>query len=462
MSLEVISRPKKTISGTPSPFVCCDKLPIIYKMIRKDYTIDTIDDNGSGIMRVNINGNVASSFTNGDNLYIKTNDLKYVGVFTVNTSTYDGGATKTRLVLSQSLINGSAGAGYTNNMTKRTSYRVKVNMYKGTDSSTIIHTGIFSALPDGTVYIYLDGILISYLSKDFNLPFAAVHNVSGITNGYYWFEYQELWTEGYGLVVSESSNAIVPVFASLNLFDDNLPNLYNYSVAPSYKFIVSRGKKFVYGLKNYISALINTTTSTNYILKVTKYDKNGATVGSAYTYDFTLSTQCAVDFEIPAITDTTVKYCVVSIELDDGTPAPITELLTVQMTCDTGGPRLIWKGKYGGIDDHVFDISYEIGCDFDNGVKIKTLKLIASSVDNDEWEKLNGLFGSGDKYVVPQIEIDDNTNIIVRNFDKLVLMSEPNGNIVSVAVDNNEQSRDSRSSRHYFELDVEVSTTDII
>lgn len=191
MSLTVTQRPESTLGSKTSTWNCV-RNPVVYKMQRKDFTFNQINDNG-GDIQVQINGiDVTTSFTVGDTIYIQSDNDVYDLFAEITASAFSGGNT---LVTVDSAYISAAPGGFVNNDDLRVSYRVEVEVYNG-DDEIIGDTHIYSPTTKGYLLIDVSEIVKSVITPEIEADLTGSTEVFTDEEAHevFYIKYTEVWT----------------------------------------------------------------------------------------------------------------------------------------------------------------------------------------------------------------------------------------------------------------------------
>ena len=124
MSLTVTQRPSIVHEGETSRWNAL-KNPVVYKMQRKDFTFDQINNN-AGNIQLQFNAvDVTSSFAVGQTVRVKSDNGVYDGFGSVTAEAF---STNTLITINIPYVSTAPG-GFVNNLTTRLNYRVEIEVY---------------------------------------------------------------------------------------------------------------------------------------------------------------------------------------------------------------------------------------------------------------------------------------------------------------------------------------------
>lgn len=191
MSLTVTQRPYQTINSETSRWNAVGN-PILYKMQRKDFTFNQINDSG-GFVQLQFNAvNVTASFGVDDVIYFKSDNDEYDLFATVTSSAF---STNTLVTLS-TIYTGVAPGGFANNDDLRPAYRVEVEIYRSDDDEILTETILEnSPTSRGAVTIDVATIIRQFLIADNDADLTGSTESFDDTNGYlgFYIKYREVW-----------------------------------------------------------------------------------------------------------------------------------------------------------------------------------------------------------------------------------------------------------------------------
>lgn len=230
MSLTVSQRPSTTVGSETSKWNAVGN-PILYKMQRKDFTFNQVNNSGGNIQLQFNAVNVAASFAVGDTIYIKSDNDEYDLFATVTASAF---STNT-LVTVNSAYTSTAPGGFTNNDDLRPGYRVETELYRSSDNTLISET-ILENSPNryGQVTINVSTILRNYLSPDNDANLTGTTKVFNNTNAYvgFYIKYREVWLESAESQTNDSSNQFFAVLGARQIPAAYGGNMGEYAVIP--------------------------------------------------------------------------------------------------------------------------------------------------------------------------------------------------------------------------------------
>lgn len=213
--------------------------PIIYRMQRKDFLFDQINNNG-GFVQFQINGvDLTGSFSNGSSLYVKSDNGVYNDFGLQTAEAFSGGNT----LITTDIAYVSAGpGGFVNNNTLRPSYRLEVEVYNSDDE--MLHDSAFSYSPSSTGALIIDvsSILRSNLSPDNDADLTAGTEVfidAGVYLGFY-IKYREVWTGSAESQTSDVANQFFAVLAARQIPSAYGGNMIEYAVIPDTVIILNQ------------------------------------------------------------------------------------------------------------------------------------------------------------------------------------------------------------------------------
>lgn len=142
MSLVLTQRPIVDLGDNESPWNAVGN-PIVYKFQRKDFVFNQVN-NSSGFVQLQFNGiDLTSSFANGDQLYVKSDNGVYNAFGTQTAESFGSGNT---LITTDIPYTAVAPGGFANNDTLRKFYKVSISGYD--EDGNLINSSPFIYSPD--------------------------------------------------------------------------------------------------------------------------------------------------------------------------------------------------------------------------------------------------------------------------------------------------------------------------
>lgn len=210
MSLVVTQRPSVTDTETSTWNAVGN--PVLYKMQRKDFIFNQVNNNG-GFVQLQFNGvDITGSFANGDSLYVKSDNDVYDSFGEQTAEAFSGGNT---LITTDIPYVSAAPGGFCNNDTLRPLYRVEVEVYNSDDELLNEAPFVYSPTSKGALAIDISAILRANLLPDINFDLTGTTEVFEDTNflGFY-IKYREVWTGSAESQTDDVANQFYAVFAA--------------------------------------------------------------------------------------------------------------------------------------------------------------------------------------------------------------------------------------------------------
>jgi hypothetical protein len=187
--------------------------PVIYKMTRKDFTFNQINNNG-GFIQLQFNGSdITTSLPVGHTIYIQSTNGVYDLFGTITASTF---STNTLVTVDQAYISAAIGGGFVNNDDLRPLYRVEVEVYNSDDELLTESPFVYSPNSKGALTIDIAVILRAQLSPVNALNLTGSTEVFDDTSVYvgFYIKYREVWTGSAESQTSGIANQFVAVLGA--------------------------------------------------------------------------------------------------------------------------------------------------------------------------------------------------------------------------------------------------------
>lgn len=224
MSLTVTQRPYQTINSKDAKWNAVGN-PVIYKMQRKDFTFNQVNNNG-GFIQLQFNStNLTASLQVGDTIYIQSDNGIYDLYAEITASSF---STNTLVTVDASYVSAAPG-GFINNDDLRALYKVEVEVYNADDE--LINDSPFVYSPDrkGVIIINISAILRSQLSAD-NEMVIGTDLIFDNTNAYigFYIKYTEIWVSSAESQTSDIANQYYSVMSARQIRSPYGGNMYEY------------------------------------------------------------------------------------------------------------------------------------------------------------------------------------------------------------------------------------------
>lgn len=437
MSLTVTQRPYITYGGESARWNAV-RNPVIYKMVRRDYTYDQANDNG-GFMQLQFNGvNIVSSFVIGNLVYTTTR-----GAGTVTASIFSAGNTLVTLNIGYA----SASSGYVNNLSKRPLYAIEVEVYD--DNDVILNDAPFRYVSDstGSLLIDISSILKANLTSSFSGDLTDV--IAGFTDSdvykEFYIKYREVWTGSAESQTDDSSYHFFGVLGALQVPSLTGGNLAIYTVAET-KFLTKFDKLVLWRGYNMLLSAIISENIVNDIFVLTHSGSSTPDDNSGRLMTFDLR---------QIIIDTSLNEGAVAI-IESGPETPLSESLPLELrdACDNS-IMLMARNSFGGVLQWLFDENQEYTFDYGNGIKAKRMRLFADDLTINQWEALQDFFTLGEVYRNNIREFTSDTIKTATRTDNQVYVVDSIGNKIGVIVIPRQPSTETKQVKHTFEIEIE-------
>lgn len=442
MSLTVTQRPQITYEGEDSTWNAL-RNPVVYKMQRKDFTFDQINDNGGNIqLQFNLT-DVTASFAVGNSVRVKSDNGVYDAIGTVTAESYGPNS----LITVDIPYTSAAPGGFVNNFNLRTNYRVEVEVYN--IANELLNAVPFYSSPNrnGELLINVSKILKAYVLPSIDLDLTGTTQVfeDNAYTGFY-IKYRERWTGSAESQTNDSANQFYVNLAAMQILAENGGNIGPY-VIPSIEFLTKLDSVVMWrGYPTLLAAIINEDVSSNIYLDTGE----GASTPADHA-----GQQVIFDLN-QIITDQTVDEVDAVIYEDTSVPSTFSEEQNVVLRDACENPvMLLGRNSLGGIMQWLFDVNQELTYENQEGVKVKRMRVFAEDLTLNEWESLQDFIGLGEVYKNTIRELLSTTVQTSTRIGSQVYVLYPDGKKIGVIVTAKSRSTDTRQMKHSFELDIE-------
>jgi hypothetical protein len=439
--------------------------PMVYRMQRRDYTFDAIQNNAGKVQLVFYGVNIASSFNAYlDTLYIKDDTSVYDGRGLVIASTFSGG--NTLVTLDMPYVS-AVTIGYANNETTRANYRVTVSVYNSSNVQ-IGAASIFSPTSKGELLIDISAVVKSALSPDVDADLTSSTSIfddSGVYVKFY-IKYTEVWTGSAEAETDDVANQYFGVFGARQIPAPYGGNLYDYvswnDGSPLGKFITKLTRPKVWrGYPWVVSALVGDAITDAVYFRVEYFDVNGTTISNASTTPTTANNGKIVLFapaKLLAIPDTAKTA---KIRFHNNVSGNV---LVTEMTYDIVDPCanpvfLLARNSLGGVIQWMFDKVQEYTFEYNDGRKSKRLKMTTTNLNVNEWESVQDFINLGETYRENITELTSSTIKTHTTIGQQVYVIDSTGVKLGVVVIPTKNTTTTRRIGHNFELSIEYPET---
>lgn len=217
MGYSIQSRPS-SVNGVAKSSFTAARNPVLYKFRREDSAWNQINDNG-GFIQVQINGvNSTAYFQVGNRVWVGAATTQFFGNITA--SAFSGGNTLLTIDVAYSSI---TGIGNINNMSKRTDFKIKVQLHDFITSTFFASMGntTFSFSPnpiDQIIYIDLSSILRKLVRAEWVNPSAVIETDTEASVKFY-IRHQEYFDGALQLAATnDNANPIIAVNAAMQIY----------------------------------------------------------------------------------------------------------------------------------------------------------------------------------------------------------------------------------------------------
>lgn len=222
MGIAVLSRP---ISGASNWNAAGN--PISYKFTRTDSGYTQIN-NAGGFLQIQINGVDLTAYYQVTNHVFIGAPLGVYSMGLITASAFSGG--NTLITLDQTYTASIPAASPLVNNSKRTDYKLYVEVFKASDNTSLT-SGVrstYSPLQTSLVYANISAVVKTFLSADWTDP-SAVNEVETGTSLKVYIKWQEYYDGALqGGVTSDSANPIHAVFSAMQVGSVNGGNMLAY------------------------------------------------------------------------------------------------------------------------------------------------------------------------------------------------------------------------------------------
>lgn len=443
MSLTVTQRPSIPYNSEVSRWNAV-RTPVLYKMQRKDFTFNQVNNSG-GFIQLQFNAaNLVSSFDVGAQVYAKSDNGVYDIFGTVTARSF---STNTLVTLNQSYVSAAPG-GFVNNMSLRPNYRVEVDVYDLDDELINEEPFWFPASTRGLVSIDVAVILKNDMIAEIASDLTGSTEVFEDVNAYrgFYIKYTEKWTGSAEVETDDTVNRFYAVLGALQI-----PSLYGGNMAlyavPDVLFLTNLDTLVMWrGYPTLLSAIINEEVASDVFLSSEDDDTTAEDLsGKLVHYDLN-----------QIISDQTVDEVEVAIFEETSPGNPISEVKTIEIREACENPvMLIARNSKGGILQWLFDENQNYSFEYGDGVKAKRLVLFADDLTINQWEALQDFITLGEVYRNNIVEFTSDTIKTSSRNDQQVYILYPDGTKLGVIVIPPRNSTQTKQIKHSFEIEIE-------
>lgn len=431
--------------------------PVVYKLRREDYQFAQINDDG-GFAQIQINGSdLTTYFVAADTVYIEG-----FGLAGVTTSAFSGGNT----LVTTDLVFGATATGYINNLSKRTDYKLEVEIFNA-DTDESLGPRIVSDFDQaGEVKVNIAGIVKTFLGADWEN--VTTNEAEENTSLKVYIKYQEFYDITYWELIDDSANEVVCVFAVVPLVLGSPPdfsryahggNLLSYFPEDDTRLWLTRFNSPTYWRGwPFTLSFIWPTDIADISRRVVQYDSEGGELSDTIT-------ALAYDGDrIHRMSLGTIHADAVRlvVTLQDGAASgddPIIDELTIEVKdpCDSQ-VLLFWKNTLGGDSFWMFDESQDYEWSLPGGRRVKRMTLYSDNLKIKDWDAINEL-NSNSEVINSNIVDYEMSNVInktqFRNDNQVYIINQDAEKVGVVVIPVNNKTR-TLQKKHSIEITIEL------
>jgi len=456
--------------------------PIVYIGQRRDFEVDTIQDNGGGVELVFTGVDLTLDLYVGLIAYFESDTVYQGRTIEIVNSAFAGGDTTVNIVEYPSNSDVpfvSSDIGGFLNTPDRENYRIEYQVFRSSDDAELDSVvfeagdspGVFqqvdisnlAIVQAGIVYLNVSPIIRPYLDANFEGDLTESNETFDDDNAYvgFYIKYQEVWNGDSETLVDDVANQFFALMGARQIPSPNGGNMGEYVTfadgAPLASFVTKYSRPKVWrGFPFLISVIVGDLGSLS-VLNVNYLDADGNSVGTDnsdnvpdvdgafYSFDIT---------KILAIPDD-AKTVVLRYVALTGVVEVIEEFeCDVVDTCENP-IMLIARNSLGGIFQWVFDGNTERTFDYGNDLKASRRVLFAEDITENEWNALQDFIKLGEVYKDNIVELLATTNKTSTRIGHQVYTVDEDGNKLGVLVIPTRNRTETRQRKHKFELEIE-------
>lgn len=462
MAITVTQRPSTLISGNTSRWNAV-KNPIVYKMVRKDFTFSGASINGSSQMNFIASTNLATLTTaqggpvvTGSKIYV-SNDTNVTQVFTVLSCTNAANSIVTTVETISSLTTNSGWF----NILQRTGYYLNVGIYNA--ANTLLQSLKVFPAKDGNILLDVAGILQNVISVDNVADYVAGFTTNDETTAYikFYIRYTEVWTNSAESETNDTANQFFALYGARQIGDPyggNMAEYVNYeNGTPLALFLTKFARPVIwrgYPFSIHTITSDNQTTTSNF--RIEYFDVSGASISSVAVTKASnagkllrLSPNNALAIPANAFS-MTVRYEKTGITV-----------LSQTLTCDIKDPcanpiMLWWRNSLGGDAFWLFDVNQTYSYRYNNGRKAKRYTLFADNLTLNQWDAINELNTLGEIYEPAFTELTTSVNKSQARVGSQVYMMDATGKKTGVVVIPTEFATSTKKKKNRLQITIEL------
>jgi len=454
MAIVITQRPTQTISAETSYWNAVGN-PIVYKLQRKDYVFNQVNDNG-GFAEVQINGvNVTTEFFSGDVITVVSDNGVYDAFGAVTSRAFSGGNT---LVRTDIPYTAAAPGGYLNNESTKSNYRIQINILDPATSGAINEDPCeYQPTPKGYLLLDVSGMVRPFISPDNNTaltPSAIVDDSTVYLN--FVLGYTEIFTDSLE-TESVDTDTITAVFGALQI-----PSLYGGNMAlyasfidgtPASKLLTKFDTPVMWrGWPFSISAIVSEEVTDNTAFRAIATTAGTNNIGTPADYSGKVIDAVMTGSAYDNATDTSF-----TIALRNTTASiNLSETKTIELTDPCANPVLLMaRNSLGGVLFWMFDFTQDYYYDYGNDVKARRKVLFANHLTINRWDALQEFVTLGDVY---RNNIEEFTSSTIKTSTRIgqqVYAVNQDGTKVGVVVIPTRNLTKTKFRKHSFEIEIE-------
>ena len=457
MSLIVTQRPSTTISGNTSRWNAA-KNPIVYKMIRKDYTW-TVVNNNAGRIEV-LHSGPSTPFTVGKKFWLVSGNGLYNQQVTVNSTV---GSSPTTIIFNETYLGSGGSDIWYNDITSRTNYRVRVGVYNTANS--LLSTLSYSPDKSGNLIIDVATPLLNNLSVDNVADYVTGFTTNDETSAYvrFYIRYTEVWTGSAESETNDTANQFFALYGARQigeLYGGNMAEYVTYENATPLSLFPTKFKELSYwtGWPFSIHAIMSDNRSTTSGFLISSFDANNTPILDDYTSTALISAGGKLirikpfpNFTLP----TNAAYFFIRLTKPGISFLSENKRVNIKEPC--ANPIMLWwRNSLGGDAFWMFEVNQSYSYRYDNERKAKRYVLFASNLRLDEFDGINELNTLGEVYEPAITELTTSVNKSQARIGSQVYMMDATGKKTGVIVIPTEVSTKTKFSKHKIQITIEL------
>ncbi len=432
--------------------------PICYTLRREDYQFSQINDDG-GFAQIQIDGvDLTTYFEVGNTIYIEG-----LGSTTITAVSFG-----TDTLITVGLPFTGTLAGFVNNNSKRTDYKIEVEVFNADTDESMGPRIVHDPGENGEVIVNVSAIVKTFTEAQFT-PVTGDGTDEEASIRFY-INYQEFFDITYWTLQDDSANIIVGVFACIPLILGSPPNFTRYphggnllSYFPeddTREFLTRFDKPVMW--RGFPFTLSFLWSITNINRRVRQENSEGTEINDTIT-PLTGMENTVHRTEIGTLEDD-AKSLFVTLRDGDASGdvsdvAAITEELEVEVRDPCENQILLfWKNSLGGDAWWMFDESQDYEYTYPSGRKVRRMTLFADNLTTNRWDAINELNSNSEVYQsnIVDYAMDDSVDKThYRNDNQVYIVSEEEEKVGVVVIANGQQTKTSQR-KHSIEITVEL------